>query len=214
MSKSIVEFRESLESSLSWNRFASFVMRRLSAIGAVYTVVFGMFLLFAMGWRSEDKKTGATLDLFTYFDESSFEQLMDSRVQAAIGIVLVLFCMGWSRKNPLLRLGATLLLIVIVSLPAFLEGDVETVILMRCMHAVLLLACGLILDRTFGYTRAFARNVFYLGRLDMLTRKSDRENIEEELEKLVEAYAVDKYRDHFGDTFFTLDAIKGTLGAK
>jgi hypothetical protein len=216
MSDPTVEFRNSLNSSLGWNRFASFVTRRLSAIGAVYTMVFGAFLLLAMGWRGEDKKTGTELGLFTYFDKSSFGQLMDGRVQAfiAIAIALLLLCIGWSHRDFLPRLGGTLLLIPFVTMPVLLEGDVETVILMRCMHAVLLLASGLILDRTFGYTRALARSNFYLGRLDMLTSKPDSEKKTEELEKLVEAYAIDKYRDHFGDTFFALDAIRAKLGSK
>jgi hypothetical protein len=179
-------------------------------------MVFGAFLLLAMGWRGEDKKTGTELGLFTYFDKSSFGQLMDGRVQAfiAIAIALLLLCIGWSHRDFLPRLGGTLLLIPFVTMPVLLEGDVETVILMRCMHAVLLLASGLILDRTFGYTRALARSNFYLGRLDMLTSKPDSEKKTEELEKLVEAYAIDKYRDHFGDTFFALDAIRAKLGSK
>jgi hypothetical protein len=177
-------------------------------------MVFGAFLLLAMGWRGEDKKTGTALGLFTYFDKSSFGQLMDGRVQAFIAIALLLLCIGWSHRDFLPRLGGTLLLIPFVTMPVLLEGDVETVILMRCMHAVLLLASGLILDRTFGYTRALARSNFYLGRLDMLTSKPDSEKKTEELEKLVEAYAIDKYRDHYGDTFFALDAIRAKLGSK
>ena len=207
----INNFRNELTRIQASSRFASFLMRRLSVIGTVYALMFGAVLLLELAWRGEDKKSGATLTLFSHFDKTAFGQAMEFRVQLAVAVTLLLLCLGISRKYIVSRLCGTALLIPFVLPPVWLTGDLESVILMRFLHGVLLLSAGLILDRTFGCTRSLARSDFYLDRLGVIEQKADGDKKTEELHKLFEACAVDKYRDHVGDTFFTLDAIKAKL---
>jgi len=207
----IDQFEEYLEKAEGSNQFASFLTRRLSAIGTIYTLVFGTFLLLSFGWRDDGGKSGGLSGLFSHFDKSTFEQIMDGHVQSVVALALLLSCIGWTYT--LRRCVAMLILFPIVLSPLLATGDLETVILMRFMHAVLLLGSGLILDRTFGFTRALARSRFYLGRLCVMKFRPESKEKTEELSKLFDAFLADRYRDHLGDTFFTLDAIKTKLGA-
>jgi hypothetical protein len=211
LNQHIGQFKSYLEKSELSNQFASFLTRRLSAIGTVYALVFGTFLLLSFGWRDGENKSSGTSGLFSHFDKSTFEQLMDWRVQAIVALAILLPCMG--RVYTRSRIIATLILLPIILLPLWGKGDLETVILMRFLHAVLLLGGGLTLDRTFGFTRALARSRFYLGRLGVVHLKPESKEKTEELNKLFDAFLADRYRDHLGDTFFTLDAIKAKLGA-
>ncbi|QGZ41057.1 hypothetical protein IP92_03616 [Pseudoduganella flava] len=193
---------------------ASYITRRLAAIGTIYALVFGAFLLLAFAWKEEAKDGKPALNLFSYFDKSVFEPVMSTPVQAAVAVILLLLCVDWRLDGRLPeRIGGTLIVAALVVPAVFLHGDALTLVLVRFLHAVLLLACGLILDRTFGYTRAHARSQFYLTRVETVNQYTDEAKKEEELRKLAEACAVDKYRDYVGDTFFTLDALKAKLGS-
>ena len=207
----IAKFKTYLEKAECSNQFASFLTRRLSAIGAVYALVFGAFLLVSFSWRNDESKGSGVSGLFSHFDKATFEQLMDWRVQLVVALALLLTCIG--QGNTRSRIIAWLILAPTVLLPLLAQGDLETIILMRFMHAVLLLGGGLILDRTFGFTRALARSRFYLGKLIVVNLKPESTDKTEELTKLFEAFLTDRYRDHLGDTFFTLDAMKAKLGA-
>jgi hypothetical protein len=206
-------FHGNLEKTEKSARFASYITRRLAAIGTIYALVFGAFLLLSFAWKEEAKDGQAALNLFSYFDKGDFAPVMSAGVQGSIAVILLLLCVGWRGKDVGQRLAGTALVGAFVLPAVFLHGDPQTLVLVRFLHAVLLLACGLILDRTFGFTRAHARSQFYLKRIETVQQYTDEGKKNEELHKLVEAYAVDKYRDHVGDTFFTLDALKTRLTA-
>lgn len=211
LAQHIGKFKQYLEDAERSNQLASFLTRRLSAIGAVYALVFGAFLLLSFAWRGDESKSGVTTGLLSHFDKASFEPLMSWPVQLLIALALLLPCLG--RVYTRTRVIATQMLLPIVLLPLLAKGDLETVILIHFMHAVLLLGGGLMFDRTFGFTRALARSRFYLGRLGVVGLKPDSKEKAEELNKLFDAFLTDRYRDHLGDTFFTLDAVKAKLGA-
>jgi hypothetical protein len=211
LAQHIAQFKQYLEDAERSNQLASFLTRRLSAIGTVYALVFGAFLLLSFAWRGDEGKSGAASGLFSHFDKSTFEQLMSWPVQLVVALALLLPCLGkvYTRS----RVIATLMLLPIVLLPLLAKGDLQTVILIHFMHAVLLLGGGLMFDRTFGFTRALARSRFYLARLGVVSLKPESKEKTEELNKLFDAFLADRYRDHLGDTFFTLDAIKAKVGA-
>ncbi|MFC5459727.1 hypothetical protein [Massilia niabensis] len=205
------EFHDKLLCAEARYSLASFCTRRLAALGAIYASVFGALLLLKASWGGAEEKTGKAVDASSTLDMGTFAPLMDFDVQIVIALVLLLSLVGWRWDGLLERVGGTLLVAVFVLPAMWFTGEMEAVIVMRFIHAVFLLACGLIADRTFGYTRAFARSRFYLERLAAISRKPAGNSKKEEEEKLIEAYAVDVYRDHVGDTFFTLDAIKAKI---
>lgn len=207
----IGEFKQYLEDAERSNQLASFLTRRLSTIGTIYTLVFGAFLLLSFAWRGDVDKSSGAIGLFAHFDKTTFEQLMSWPVQLLVALALLLPCVGRGDKGS--RTIATLLLLPIVLLPLWAKGDLQTVILIHFIHAVFLLGGGLMFDRTFGFTRALARSRFYLGRLRVVSIKPEGAEKTEELNKLFDAFLADRYRDHLGDTFFTLDAIKAKVGA-
>lgn len=201
MQQQIEVFRKKLKQGKDFTWFASFVARRLAAIGTVYAVVFGVFLLLAFAWRTEKKDDAPALNLFHYFNEADFAPTMSLGVQFSVALVLAASCAGWHSEKKIIRLCGTLLVALLILPPVFLQGDIQTRVLAHFLYAVLLLLTGLIFDRTFGFTRSLARRDFYLERLDAVKN-------EDELNKLREAHAVDRYRDHVGDTFFTLDILR------
>jgi hypothetical protein len=154
----IGEFKDYLEDAERSNQLASFLTRRLSAIGTVYALVFGAFLLLSFAWRGDGDKSSGAAGLFAHFDKTTFEQLMSWPVQLAFALALLLPCLGLRYTRT--RFMTTLMLLPIVLLPLLAKGDLQTVILIHFMHAVLLLAGGLMFDRTFGFTRALARSRF------------------------------------------------------
>lgn len=213
MTKPKKSFEEQLKDTEESASFASYVTRRLAAIGTIYALVFGAFLLLAFAWKEEAKDGQPALNLFSYFDKGVFEPVMSTPVQAAVAVILLLLCVDWRPKGLPRRLGGTLIVAALVVPAVFLHGEPLTLVLVRFLHAVLLLGCGLILDRTFGFTRAHARSQFYRKRVETVKQYTEDAKKEEELRKLADACAVDKYRDHVGDTFFTLEALKAKLGS-
>lgn len=208
MQEKIKDFRKKLKQGKDFTWFASFVARRLAAIGTVYVIVFGAFLLLAYAWRTEKKDAEPALNLFHYFNETDFAPTMSFGVQFSIALVLAASCAGWHSEKKIIRLCGTLLVAFLILPPVLLQGDIQTRVLTHFLYAVLLLLTGLIFDRTFGYTRSLARRDFYLARLDAVEGNLNSLCQEDELNKLMEAHAVDRYRDHIGDTFFTLDILK------
>ncbi|MRV76513.1 hypothetical protein GJ700_32860 [Duganella sp. FT92W] len=192
-------------------RWLSYVARRVTILGALYVVLYLPMLLIQQYWKVDSVALeSGTLNPHIGMNLSTL--VLSPWTQSLIAAVVLGFCAGWTKQTWKMKLLVnTVLLLVTVSPVLCLLSASTSTILVRAYHGMLLLAAGLLTNRTFGYTRAWARKNFYLERLAALKYLPAGADKAKAFDKLHEAYCVDVHRDLVGDTFFVLDQASAKL---
>jgi hypothetical protein len=186
-------------------RWLSYVARRVTILGGFYVVLYLPMLLIQQYWKvnSVELESGT---LNSHIGMNLSAMVLSPWTQSIAVVLLLGFCGGWTKDSWKKKSLVNVALFAVAVLPMLcLLSENTATILVRAYHGMLLLAAGLLTNRTFGFTRAWARKNFYLERLSAIKHLSAGPEKEKAFDKLHEAYCVDVHRDLVGDTFFVLD---------
>lgn len=189
-----------------------YVARRITSVGGVLALFYGLLLFLLRYWPTDEQRNGKK-NLADFFGQDVIDLFLRAELHVSCVILILVICLGWKLDGVLGRLICSAIVGAVAALVAKYQGPDNSVLLIRAMHGGLLLFIGLFLNRTFGYTRSWARAEFYLEMVTPLLSDAvlSAEKKQEAYDKIMEARRTDKYRDLVGDTFFVLDGLKEKL---
>ena len=202
-----------LEKSITQNWSRHYLLRRLPIIGVLYSLSTGMILL--LGYLTLPKDASLAKINLTWL---TLIQWQDYLFFSSTMLVICIFTFGKGGeksdseskcKKIMLNLG----ILVITILPLLLPiTEIMNKVTFIFFWGIALCALSWQINRTFGYTRIWARGKFYKRRLELLEIEIKECNIDEPTAgakrfAIMEQWIKEIYLDSVGDTFYFLDRL-------